>query len=372
MKNRNSVYKNKKKITLYILTASLAAITLLVGIGNCLTCNTQNTIAASDPVTTEDMPFITCEGPVEAYELSMPVTARWQENTWVDNVLMHDKTDGEDYFKRKVFDIPIKRQEVLSVTFLDEIPEVSVRTWDVSADKSGRVVAWVEKNGSMYDLYIAANGGINAAGNACVRLFDNYCNMERITFNGAFHTDYAEDMTGMFSACFKLKYLDISELNTANVVNMNRMFACLPLETIDLSTLDTSKVTDMTEMFADCYNLVGLDLSSFDTGAVVTMRSMFQHSENLVTVNMDGWDTSNVKDMNSMFSGCASLNYLDLTGFDTSKVVDMECMFYGCDALQILELGNWEVDSVLYMGDFYSKNNLPDGRPWTTLFWNNN
>lgn len=326
-----------------------------------------NSIFPAKKILTTAMSLVMCIG------ILLPGigTAKAVENdaAWVDNILMYDDTAGEDWLKRKVFDIPIRRQQVRSVTFLDAIPDVSVRTWDVSADKSGRVIAWIERNGTLYDLYIAADGGINAAGDACVRLFDNYNQMVEINFNNAFHTDYAENMTGMFSACFSLTELDVSQLVTSNVTNMERIFACLPVSRLDISNFDTGNVTNMNSMFAECKALSYLDLSGMDTSAAVDMKEMFADCENLISVNVDGWDTSRVRNMNAMFHNCKAMTSLDLSGFDTSNVVDMACMFLHCDSLQNLELGNWEVNSVLHMGDFYSQTNLPDGTPWTSLFW---
>ena len=97
------------------------------------------------------------------------------------------------------------------------------------------------------------------------------------------------------------------------------------LRLIDLNDIDTSNVTNMDSMFNDCYRLRSLDVSGFDTSNVTDMGGMFSGctSYYLESLDVSGFDTSNVTDMGGMFADCNSLTSLNVSGFDTSNVTDM-------------------------------------------------
>lgn len=59
------------------------------------------------------------------------------------------------------------RDQIKSVTFLDTLDNVPSDAWCISEENDGSVMAWVEPNQDMYDLYIAGEGGVCAPENAC-------------------------------------------------------------------------------------------------------------------------------------------------------------------------------------------------------------
>ncbi len=76
----------------------------------------------------------------------------------------------------------------------------------------------------------------------------------------------------------KATSIDVSSLNSSNVVNMRSMFDGAEATTINgLNKLDTRNVTNMELMF---YNtkISTLDLSSFDTSKVTNMNNMFRNT----------------------------------------------------------------------------------------------
>ena len=92
-------------------------------------------------------------------------------------------------------------------------------------------------------------------------------------------------MSLMFSGCFELTSLDLSNFDTSNVTNMNSMFyRCSSITSLDLSNFNTSKVTDMGGMFDKCFNLTTLDISNFDTSNVTNMGNMFGNCYSLTTI----------------------------------------------------------------------------------------
>ncbi len=159
-------------------------------------------------------------------------------------------TNGDDAYTAPVFGTELRREEIGTVTFLDNLNSAPNHVRDVSQNQDGSVVAWWEQNGvGYYDLFIAAEGGVSAPQDASY-LFRGYRNVTGIYFNGAFDTE--------------------------NVTKMDLMFCdCLNLKELDLSSFDTSKVTGMLAMFYRCSNLTELDVSGFDISQVVDMYGMF-------------------------------------------------------------------------------------------------
>ena len=211
-----------------------------------------------------------------------------------------------------VFGSGYQRKQIASVTFLDTLADAPEDAWDVSEAGDGRVMAWVTPSNELYDLYIAAEGGINAA-NACEDLFAGYSNAETISFGEAFHTTGATDMSCMFLGCEALTKLNLNNFNTSNVQYMNHMFR-------------------------NCDALTELNLSSFDTSSVNNMRYMFAESGALTNLNLSSFDTSSVLDMQHMFYYCYTLTELDLSNFDASSVYSIDCMFLDCKSLRNLTL----------------------------------
>lgn len=330
------------------------------------------------------------------------------EVPWGGNVLMAPAIPEEYAFnmdEAPVFNSRIARYQIVSVTFLDSVENAGSDSWDISQNRDGSVLAWTKPNGTVsiwknseyveetsYDLFIAADGGIN--GKYCSKLFSGFQNLKSVSFNGCFHTDYAESMEDMFYSCYALEELDVRELETGRVCNMQNMFRCCDVRELDVSGFDTSNVTDMSGMFNTCSNLTVLDLSNFDTSKVTDMGDMFGLCSGLTDLDISSFDTSNVRDMSFMFT-YIDLTELDLTHFNTSKVTTMAYMFSGSDQLVSLDLRNfdtscvdsmsgmfesckklreilgieqWDTSNVSRYDSFMDEGVQIDGAPWETIF----
>lgn len=274
--------------------------------------------------------------------------------SWEYNILMADPLNWSDK-NGKVLGSNMLRSDIISVTCLDSTKNLPSIAWDVSIDKSGSVMAYVEKNDGLYDLYIAGDGGINAE-TACKELFCNYTNVKEINFNNCFHTDNTTSLGYMFIYCSNLESIDFSGFNTSSVTNMEYLFyACESLKELNVSTFDTSSVTNMESMFNDCASLTTLDISNFDTSNVTNMRLMFCNSQKIKELHLKDIDTSAVTTMESMFCGCESLEKLDVSSFNTSKVVNMYQMFCSCKKLEELDLGGFDTSSVTTMQEMFKE-----------------
>ena len=129
---------------------------------------------------------------------------------------------------------------------------------------------------------------------------------------------------------------DIDNLNTANVENMNNMFAsCSSLTTLDLRSLNTAKVTNMAMMFYLCSGLTSLRVSSWNTANVTNMKQMFQECSSLAKLNLSSWNTAKVTSMTSMFERCSALVTIYVgSGWNTDAVTSSSLMFYFCNNIK--------------------------------------
>ena len=210
-------------------------------------------------------------------------------------ILMKDASGrlGEDsLYYGTVLGSGIGRDVIASVTFLDTLAQMpppaqdltadardmAGLSWDVSWERNGSVMAWIEKSASrddLYDLYIGAEGGVKAQD--CKELFAGYFCVASIDFNDCFDTSLAESMSGMFFECANLKRLDLGGFDTGRVTDMSAMFCmCASLTSVDLGAFHTGAVTDMDMMFAGCRSLTGLDVSGFDVGSLESREEMFE------------------------------------------------------------------------------------------------
>ena len=163
----------------------------------------------------------------------------------------------------------------------------------------------------------------------------------------------------MFSECKKIINIDLSLLNTKNVVNMKNMFYhCENLSKIDLSLLNTTNVSNMENMFTCCKNLINLDLSSFKTNNVINMKEMFSNCNKLINIDLYSFNTENVINMEKMFNECNNITNLDLSFFNTKKVINMEKMFFHCNNLIKIDLSSFIMKNTVNLEGilYYSKN----------------
>ena len=274
-----------------------------------------------------------------------------KEKKKVDSVLVEDRVSVFGTSK-------YKREQIKSVTFVASVADMPVeawkRAWDASEDWSRTILAGVVPNGALYDLYIGGNGEIRA-GASCLRMFEGYVNVERISLGGAFNTSGTKNMMGMFWECENLTQLDLSGMDTSRVQDMSFMFwRSKSLTELDLSGFNTSNVQRMDCMFSGCEALTELDLSGFDTSKVQDMSSMFWECKFLTKLDLSGFNTSNVQNMHGMFLGCASLSELDVSGFNTSNVQDMGWMFRSCGRVKSLDVSGFDTSKVRDMSEMFS------------------
>ena len=137
--------------------------------------------------------------------------------------------------------------------------------------------------------------------------------------------------TGIFQNT-KFEYIDVSEWDVSNIINMSDMFAvCNKLKSIgDISNWDISNIKYMPGMFYGCKNLKSVgDLSNWDVSNVIDIGSMFFDCSKLKSIgDISNWNISNIKYMNHTFCNCEQLKSVgDLSDWNVSNVENINSMF---------------------------------------------
>lgn len=242
-----------------------------------------------------------------------------------------------------VFGSGFLRKEISKIEFVEiNCDSVPLEAWDVSADKSKTIWAWVSKKSTGCILNIGSENGVYANSN-CRNLFYRYENVSEICFHDLFDTSYVTDMHGMFGDCKKMLILEGSAFHNQKVMDMSFMFLnCENLKSLHIiAEVKTDNVMDMQAMFQSCESLESLDISGFNTEQVRDMSWMFYGCKELKEVDIKGFRTSNVTNMEAMFCGCEKLENLDVKNFNTSEVTDMKSMFSDCKNLTKLDTSNF-------------------------------
>lgn len=161
------------------------------------------------------------------------------------------------------------------------------------------------------------------------------------------------DSSYMFSSFSSVYSADLSGIDTSEVISMKGMFKDASLlNPIDISRFDTRKVQDMSEMFSGIRYLsrgtakITLNLSNFNTANVVNMKGMFKDSSRITDINMSSFNTSKVTDMSEMFYGATSLPTINLSSFDFQNVTDVNSMFFQLFNLQTVIVSRFNTGKV--------------------------
>lgn len=190
----------------------------------------------------------------------------------------------------------------------------------------------------------------------------------RKDFKGKLHLPINASTCSFIFVNINVSEIDLTEFDTANVVNMDYMFLKADLgdhlkvnsstntqiNDVDqnILTLNTEGVTSMSGMFKDC-KVKHLDLSSLRTHNVTDFSDMFYNCDSLIDLNVDGFDTSNAEDFNGMFHGCNKLTQLNVKHFNVDSVLHMSYLFSGCRRLKVIDLEGWDYSQVIDANEMF-------------------
>ena len=138
---------------------------------------------------------------------------------------------------------------------------------------------------------------------------DDKDNIKSISFKQG-NTIQPTNTSYLFGSLSKVTFIDISNLDSSNVIDIARMFnGCESLTKIKgIENFNTSKASSMYYMFGDCKSLTLLDISNFNTSNIINMSYMFTECNSLVSLDLTKWDTSNFEYMDRTFYFCEKLN----------------------------------------------------------------
>ena len=271
----------------------------------------------------------------------------------------------------------IVKNQIESIKFEQgKEPEYSdkiIERFDASEKQNGSIIGYYtdEDNNGLYELTFISQEIIYANKDS-MYLFQNLVKVDKIQIDNLstfgvtnmnamfmgcesltelklnnFDTKNVTDITHIFASCSKLLELDLENFDTSNIKSMTGTFKnCNELIKLNIKNFDTANVISMTNMFYECRNLKEVDVSEFNTQKVTSMNAMFYQCNNLENLNIKSFDTSNVKSMNQMFFYCSKLSQIDVSVFDTQNVTDMGYMFYGCSSLEELNVSDFRTQNV--------------------------
>ena len=169
-----------------------------------------------------------------------------------------------------------------------------------------------------------------------------------------------KDCSYMFYNCKNIIYIDLSNFDEKNVINISRMFfGCHSLKSLpDISKWNIINVTNMSFLFGECSSLKSLpDISNWNTANTTNMFGIFSGCKSLKSLpDISKWNTTNVTNMSWLFSNCKSLESLpDISKWNTTNVIYMSSMFSHCESLKSLpDISNWNITNVNNLnGMFY-------------------
>lgn len=175
---------------------------------------------------------------------------------------------------------------------------------------------------------------------------------------------------GILSLAPKITKMDLTNLDTHNIKNMNYMLAGQNDGGGELSTLgnlknwDTSNVREMQSLFQGETKITNLgDLSNWKTNNVINMDGMFSNTPELHYIGDIGkWNVSKVQGFDAMFSGTGLESPGDLSKWDTRSAENMESMFSGAENLRSIGLlDKWDVTNVGQLDQMFQDTPLLKG-----------
>jgi len=159
------------------------------------------------------------------------------------------------------------------------------------------------------------------------------------------------DMSWMFAHCENLNGpTNIGNWNTANVTNMEFMFAAAYLFNQPIGNWNTANVIEMRAMFLDAISF-NQPIGNWNTASMSNMSSMF-HAAISFNQPIGNWNTASVSNMSSMFNLAHSFNQ-PIGNWNTASVTNMSFMFYEAYSFN-QPIGNWNTASVTSMSAMFN------------------
>ena len=131
------------------------------------------------------------------------------------------------------------------------------------------------------------------------------------------------------------------------VISLEGLFSFYDYGSIDISEMDTSNVMTMYEMFRNS-ELRNINLEGLNTSHVKNMFMMFSECSKLQSVTFGDNNVSNVETIKSMFNGCKILKSVDMQHLNFEKLSNISCLFYDCWGIKEIKLPKYKIKNLLY------------------------
>ena len=109
-------------------------------------------------------------------------------------------------------------------------------------------------------------------------------------------------------------------------------------------------------MFSNCFFLSLLYLTNFDTSQVINLSNMFSNCISLVSLDLSSLFISSAEDSSYMFYNCKNLEFINILSFHSTNRGNYSNMFYGTSDYLIYCIRNNVKDTDLIKSQLISKN----------------
>ena len=96
-------------------------------------------------------------------------------------------------------------------------------------------------------------------------------------------------------------------------------------------------------MFSHCYSLTTIDISNFNIEKVVYFDNMFSHCYSLKSINISNYIAKSYTSIKKMFSDCYSLTSINLYNFQNNENPYYEELFYDCPNLKEINISKFSL-----------------------------
>lgn len=180
----------------------------------------------------------------------------------INYLAVQDQSDSNKAYFLKT---KLKKDTIESINILNTItiPSDSLGSYDVSELNNKSIMLWymdIDSN-NLYEVYIGSTGNVRANINSS-KLFANLTNLHDMDLSYLDTTDMV-NASNMFANCVNLDELDIDSFTTDNLVNTSYMFINTPtLESISMASAEFTSVDTYTAMFAFSKSNISVTVNS--------------------------------------------------------------------------------------------------------------
>ncbi len=239
--------------------------------------------------------------------------------------IFYDKDAGDD--KIQIETIDGAPTEYVSANGIDELPTLE------ESDENGEFEYWVSITRSADEIVTGPSANSIAAGEIGNKIYsakwaltkekyvyyDDYYKTLYFRFDankpaGAYSLNNGSEAPGWLEHSNDIENIVI-EGEIAPTSCYQWFKGCYKVKTIDLSNLITDKVTNMESMFEDCSSLTGINIAHFKRDRLTNIKYMFRNCSSLTGILVDPdqwkredmWWQTDYLESEEMFAGCDML-----------------------------------------------------------------